>query len=75
VPEDVWYIVPVHVFTHIRAIRFFPFGKRGISRYEKYRDAWCLMACPNDGPCKRQSSESDDLTCPRNQRETIANGP
>jgi hypothetical protein len=52
VPEDVWYIVPVHVFTHIRAMRFFPSGKRGISRYEIYREAWCLMACPKEGHCR-----------------------
>ena len=45
-PEDVWYVVPVAVFQRVKTIRFYPGGN---SKYEKYREAWCLMACPHDG--------------------------
>jgi hypothetical protein len=54
VPEDVWYVVPIAVFGAIRAMKFFPSSKRRMSRYEKYREAWCLMACPRDGKCRTE---------------------
>jgi hypothetical protein len=54
VPEDVWYVVPIAVFSAIRAVKFFPSSKRRMSRYEKYREAWCLMACPKDGICRQE---------------------
>jgi hypothetical protein len=52
VPEDVWYVVPVEVFKRVGQIRFYPGSKK--SRYEIYREAWCLMACPKDGECKKE---------------------
>jgi len=50
-PENVWYIVPVAVFKKIKRLKFFPSSRRRMSRFEKYREAWCLMACPKDGEC------------------------
>lgn len=52
VPEDAWYVVPVEVFKRVGQIRFYPGSKK--SRYEIYREAWCLMACPKDGECKKE---------------------
>jgi hypothetical protein len=49
VPEDAWYVVPVEVFRRVKVVRFYP---GGASRYEKYREAWCLMACPHGGKPK-----------------------
>jgi len=56
VPEDVWYVVPVEAVVGIKGGRFFPSSKRRMSRFEKYREAWCLMACPMDGDCKKEIS-------------------
>ena len=46
VPEDLWYIVPIKKFIGTSTLFFYPHG-RGTSRWEKYREAWCLMACPH----------------------------
>jgi len=52
-------VVPIAVFSAIRAVKFSPSSKRRMSRYEKYREAWCLMACPQDGKCR------DEIDLPR----------
>jgi hypothetical protein len=44
VPENVWYIVPVEAFSGVKALHFNP-RVRSRGRYEKYREAWCLLAC------------------------------
>ena len=51
VPEDIWYIVPVAEIASRRGLRFYPHGGAK-ARLEKYREAWCQMACPRteDGP-------------------------
>jgi PD-(D/E)XK nuclease superfamily protein len=51
VPEDIWYVVPVKVLKGMQCLYFYPRG-RGTSRWEKYREAWCQMACPlhENGP-------------------------
>jgi hypothetical protein len=53
VPEDLWYIVPIKKFIGKATLFFYPRG-RGTSPWEKYREAWCQMACPHDedGPSK-----------------------
>ena len=67
VPDDVWYVVPVEVFKRVGQIRFYPGSKK--SRYEIYREAWCLMACPKDGECKKEIAVERlcerDRACPR----------
>ena len=44
VPENIWYIVPIESFASRKGLRFYPHAGRN-SRYEKYREAWCLLAC------------------------------
>jgi hypothetical protein len=44
VQENVWYIVPVEAFEGRLAVHFNPHSRREC-RYEKYREAWCLLAC------------------------------
>jgi len=64
VPEDVWYVVPVDVFRRAKQIRFYPGSPT--SEYEKYREAWCLMACPRDGKMKDEVEvEQRCEVCPR----------
>jgi len=44
VQENIWYIVPVEAFAGRASLHFNPHGRRE-SRYEKYREAWYLLAC------------------------------
>jgi PD-(D/E)XK endonuclease len=53
VPENAWYIVPVDDVSRLCGLWFNPNpGSR--SYFERYREAWCQMACPRDGPCKEE---------------------
>lgn len=45
IPENLWYIVPIEAFLGEKNLRFYPHGG-GNSQLERYREAWCLMACP-----------------------------
>ena len=47
VPEDLWYVVPIAAFASRKGLRFYPHSGRN-ALLEKYREAWCLMACPPD---------------------------
>ena len=51
--EDVWYVIPVKLLKGRSSLHFYPHG-RGKSKWEKYREGWCQMACPYDefGPSK-----------------------
>jgi hypothetical protein len=42
--ENIWYIVPIEAFEGRSTLQFNP-RTRGKRRYEKYREAWCLLAC------------------------------
>jgi hypothetical protein len=44
VPENIWYIVPIEAFQGHSMLHFCPHG-RGKAKYERYREAWCLLAC------------------------------
>ena len=44
VPEDAWFVIPVHAFTPHKSIYVYPREQARIGPYEKYRDAWYLMA-------------------------------
>ena len=47
VPDDIWYIIPVAAIGHRKGIRFYPHSRRkSRAMFEKYRQAWCLLACP-----------------------------
>ncbi len=41
--EDLWYVVPVEIAEGLTSLWFNPRTKR--SRFEKYREAWCLLDC------------------------------
>lgn len=45
VPEEVWYVIPVEALQGTTEIGFFPESPRRRSRFEKYREAWCWLAC------------------------------
>jgi len=49
VPEDVWYVIPVEAFQEFTSMKLFPSSKRRRSRHERYREAWCWLACGTDG--------------------------
>jgi hypothetical protein len=42
--EDSWYVVPVEIAEGLTSLWFNPRTRR--SRFEKYREAWCLLDCP-----------------------------
>jgi hypothetical protein len=44
--EDLWYVVPVETAEGLTSLWFNPRTKR--SRFEKYREAWCLLDCGQD---------------------------
>jgi hypothetical protein len=44
VPEDLWYVVPIEMAEGLVALWFNPRSKK--ARFEKYREAWCLLDCP-----------------------------
>lgn len=52
VPLDLWYVIPVKKIQGMMTLYFHPDGRR--SKWEKYHEAWCQMACPHDehGPSK-----------------------
>jgi len=51
--EDVCYVIPVKMLKGRNSLRFWPHG-RGKSKWERFREGWCQMACPYDecGPSK-----------------------
>jgi len=50
-PENLWYVVPIAVIASRQHLRFYPHGGEK-AQLEKYREAWCQLACPRhaDGP-------------------------
>ena len=46
IPENAWYIVPVEAFEGKNSLNFNPGVRRARGKYEKYREAWCLLVCP-----------------------------
>jgi hypothetical protein len=44
IAKDLWYVVPVKAFAP-RATVHFNYGNRSEGMFEKYREAWCLLAC------------------------------
>jgi len=52
VPEGVWYIIPVRAFTPSTSLTFFPHIPGHQGKYEKFREAWFLLACRRKGEPK-----------------------
>jgi hypothetical protein len=46
VPDNVWYVLPIALFSAITAVKVFPSSKRRMSRYELYREAWHYFGEP-----------------------------
>jgi hypothetical protein len=46
VPENLWYVVPIAAAASRKGLRFYPHSGRK-ALLEKYREAWCQMACPH----------------------------
>jgi len=44
VPRDVWYVVPVNQVAPFQCLSFYPSGCRIGGYFERYREAWHLMA-------------------------------
>lgn len=44
VQENLWYIVPIEAFEGRTMLHFQP-KPSSKAKYEKYREAWCLLAC------------------------------
>ena len=77
VPEDLWYIIPINAIGQRKSVRFYPHTRRqSRARFEKYREAWCLLACNpkargwRDLPtvCRCKNLESRCAVCPQNQK-------
>jgi hypothetical protein len=47
VPLDVWYVIPIEMAEGLVKLWFNPGSTR--ARFEKYREAWCLLDCPRKG--------------------------
>ena len=82
VPEKLWYIVPIESIAPRKGLRFYPHDGRK-SLFEKYREAWCLLACDpkargwKDIPavCRCRKHPIRCSVCPRKnlpQRETLS---
>ena len=69
VPQNLWYIVPVTALASRSGLSFYP-GGAGKGRLEKYREAWCQMACPRHegGPSQilveRRCQAGASTSCP-----------
>jgi Pyruvate/2-oxoacid:ferredoxin oxidoreductase delta subunit len=47
VPENLWYVIPISIAASRDKMYVSP-NRALHSKYEKYREAWCQMACPRD---------------------------
>jgi PD-(D/E)XK endonuclease len=50
VPIDVWYVIPVDKIKK-KSLLFYPYGGARCGHYERYREAWSLMAPSTDASC------------------------
>jgi PD-(D/E)XK endonuclease len=70
VPQDLWYIVPIEEAEGLMKLCLTPGSPA--SRYEKYREAWCLLDCPRHarGPhdiplrCRSEALKARCPVCP-----------
>jgi hypothetical protein len=43
-PEHLWYVLPIEAVESLLSLGLYPYMRK--SKYERYRDAWCLLNCP-----------------------------
>jgi PD-(D/E)XK endonuclease len=75
VPEDLWYVVPIEIAEGLTGLWFNPRSTR--ARFEKYREAWCLLDCPRrargrvDIPvrCRSEEMKARCAVCPLRGRQ------
>ena len=64
VPIGIWYIVPVDQLAALRSLRLYPSGCKWGGGFERFREAWHLMAPGADLPQPRiLRLHSKDLHC------------
>jgi hypothetical protein len=79
VPEDLWYVVPVEIAEGRSTLWFNTRSTR--SRFEKYREAWCLLDCGQnergrqDIPrrCRSEEVKVQCAVCPLQQNVSSQN--
>jgi len=72
VPREAWYVIPVCALTSAINIYLYPDTPHSRGRFERFRDAWCLMACPRHAPPRPEitlprrcsSCPVPDIDCP-----------
>jgi PD-(D/E)XK endonuclease len=85
-PENLWYVVPVAAVVAHQHLRFYTNGSGHKSTLEKYREAWCQLAChcDEDGPSRihvpRRCHRVGAGICPLSEkgsrrRKTTSRGP
>ena len=42
-PEDLWYVLPVGMVASMPGVGLYPWLRK--SKFDRYREAWCLLAC------------------------------
>jgi hypothetical protein len=75
VAEDLWYVVPIEIAEGLAGLWFNPRSTR--ARFEKYREAWCLLDCPRKGRgrgdipgrCRSEEMKVRCAVCPLRGRE------
>jgi len=60
IPEDLWYVVPIQAMAARKNLRFYPHGGCK-SLFEKYREAWCLMARPRPAQIEPDPASSNQV--------------
>jgi hypothetical protein len=48
-PEDAWFILPVEAFSPRRGVHMYPAERGEHGMYDRFREAWCLLACAREG--------------------------
>ena len=42
-PEDLWYVLPIGMVASMPGVGLYPWLRK--SKFDRYREAWCLLAC------------------------------
>ncbi|HXZ32097.1 MAG TPA: group I intron-associated PD-(D/E)XK endonuclease [Terriglobales bacterium] len=47
-PDEAWYVIPAEALGDHNTICLHPHRKNSTGLFERFREAWCLMACPRN---------------------------
>jgi hypothetical protein len=81
-PENAWFIVPGEAFNAKGGIHMYPAERGECGMYDRFREAWCLLACAREGysgiapaverRCGREPGTDDSWRhCPLRCREKL----